>query len=344
MKICFIIPSYDRQGPISVVLNLVKEICSNNLFEVMVVCLRNYGDLDYKDSFIRFSKLGFFVVEDDNVGIQQLLDSVDIVHSHCYYPDKLLFKYRGNAKKITTIHCNFSEDYPKAYGYLKGWFGALQHYLFLKFGGFNRIVTCSQTLSLHYKKIMHNNVININNGVDQSIYKPISNSIKRIRRQELNLSEFDKIYIFSGRLIRRKKVPELINYFLEKCSSNDVLLILGGGEELQQCLDAANNSSNVILIGHVNNPEFYYQISDFILSNSTSEGYPMSILEAISCGCRALLSSIPAHLELIENNQNVAFPLEMLGASNDKSFYDISALSDCVMAKKYMELYVDLLK
>ncbi|MCT8845575.1 glycosyltransferase [Glaesserella parasuis] len=97
-----------------------------------------------------------------------------------------------------------------------------------------------------------------------------------------------------------------------------------------------------MFVGHTNQPEYYYQMADFVLSMSNSEGYPMSILEAASCGCYALLSDISPHREFINKypeNSCLIYEYNSESIYKKKASIDPFSLSAKKMAIEYMTYY-----
>ncbi|MFX6101297.1 glycosyltransferase family 4 protein [Acinetobacter baumannii] len=338
MKVAYLVPSITNCGPINVVLNIIN----SNLPDVdfYVFSLKKLNN-DYEEKFSKILNGNLFFLDNsvsfvENLKILLLTNSIDIIHSHGYYPDKILSKLEANVKKISTIHCMFYKDYPKEYGILKGFIGAFFHFFYLKNGNFDYIISCSNSVNDYVSsKVKKGNFFCINNGVDQRVFYPLSFYERENRKNNLKLSQYQKVFIYSGRLIRRKRVPELIEYFQENYDDSCVLLIIGDGPELQEC-KRKKRSKNIVFIGFVSNPEYYYQISDFILSFSSAEGYPMSIIEAVSCGCYAILSPIPPHIEFIKNTN-----LGMLIGSNENFKFNNNRdkLSSKNMALNYLSLY-----
>ena len=109
-----------------------------------------------------------------------------------------------------------------------------------------------ETISKYLKK---DNLTHIYNGVNPKIYTPLSNEQKSEARKKLGFKNDYKIFIFSGRFIRRKRVPELVNFFNKKQFSNTQLLLLGEGIEETICKEKANNNPNIIFLGFSDNPE-----------------------------------------------------------------------------------------
>lgn len=342
MNIALLIPSLIYCGPINVVLGIVKNITNIDEFtKFTIVCIENHVDKSLVKSIENENLAEIVFLSEIKLELEQFFSKFDVVHSHGFYPDKLLASLRISIKKISTIHCMFYKDYPKEYGFLKGYLGAFIHMRNLKKGNFDHIICCSKSVADYvFLNTKLKNLFFINNGVDQSLFFPLDPVSKNKRLNEVGFHNYKRIFVYSGRLIRRKRVPELINFFVNNANSDDLLIVLGEGEEFDDCKKIAKN--NIIFLGHVNNPEYYYQISDFIISNSSAEGYPMSILEAASCGCFAILSNIKPHVEFVENNPDIS---ELLNNFNFNdvveinSNYSFSELSSLSMAKKYLDFY-----
>lgn len=71
------------------------------------------------------------------------------------------------------------------------------------------------------------------------------------------------------------------------------LLIVGDGpdfDELKKLVEDNNLTENVKLLGNRNNPYPYMLHSTLYIQSSKSEGFSMSILEALACGCNVISS------------------------------------------------------
>lgn len=338
MNVGVLIPRLVSCGPINVALSIIKSLNSCEKINFTIILVHSSNNDNILCDFLRLDMGVSVLILDEKDKLKSLSDickKLDVVHSHGFYPDKLLSKI--NIKKITTVHSMFYKDYVNEYGYLKGFIASFLHFRFLKKGDFNYIVGCSKSVSSYiHKFIFKDNIEFINNGVDQNIFHKVNFSIKMERRKKLKIDGYSRVFLYSGRIIRRKRVPELIDIFKKNFSDNDVLLILGDGEELNEC--KRKGDGNIIFLGSVKNPEYYYQCSDFIISNSSAEGYPMSIIEAVSCGCLAILSDISPHREFIKNNSSVACLIDNICFMNEK--FDYKALSSEAMSLKYYNLYL----
>lgn len=342
MNIALLIPSLIYCGPINVVLGIVKNINGiDKDVKFTIVCIENHVDKSLVKSIENANLAEIVFLSDVKLDFELFFKNFDVVHSHGFYPDRLLAKLKIPIKKISTVHCMFYKDYPKEYGWLKGYAGAFIHMDNLRRGGFDHIICCSKSVADYvFLNTKLKNIVFINNGVDQSLFMPLDSMIKNNRLSQLGFQNYKRIFTYSGRLIRRKRVPELIELFLKNAKYDDLLIILGEGEEFDDCKKIAKD--NVFFLGHVNNPEYYYQVSDFIISNSSAEGYPMSILEAVSCGCFAVLSNIKPHVEFVENNPGISELLDNFNFNDVVEFnlnYSFSELSSLLMAEKYLDFY-----
>ena len=156
---------------------------------------------------------------------------------------------------------------------------------------FDENICCSET-SYNYLKNKLKNVCFIRNGVDvEHCDKNIRNKI----RNELKLKEDDVVYVYGGVISNLKRVYELIKLFKDSCLSNEYLLIVGDGPLINECKSISNNK--IIFTGFKTNIIDYFDTSDIYISYSSSEGFSISVIEALSSGLLCLLSDIPSHEE-----------------------------------------------
>lgn len=345
--IALLVPAIENCGPLNVVLNILKCLDTSKVTPILV-SLRDAGDEIYLQNFKHILGCNIYILENFDMpgaGLETIIkeNNVSCIHAHGYYPDKIVCGLT-NIKKISTIHCMFYKDYTKEYGYLKGLWGAYTHFNFLKSSKNGVIVGCSGSVADYCKSKMERKVIKtIHNGVDRERYSMLTEEKKLFQRRDMGING-ETIYIYSGRFIRRKRVPELLEFFVKYAPKDAVLFLIGDGPEKKKCMEQYQNL-NIRFIGQVDNPEYYYQISDYIISFSSAEGYPMSIIEAVSCGAYAFLSNIAPHNEFIENNPKCGEIIStnlFLNAPVDKITESyVFNLSAQVMADKYLKLYLE---
>lgn len=322
MKYLFLIPELKRGGPNNVIKNMITSFNFSNI-EIYIVSIRKSSDFDFIGEFENIPNVGLI-----NLNARSFLGKVsvfkktintlkpDVIHSHGFYPDIFMFFISNNFKKITTIHNIIYQDYYSRYG-VRGYIYSLLHYLFLRFSNFYKIFGCSKEVACSLKKITYlRNIDYVNNGIDIEKFSPLSLIERHKIKEKLGL-ENTLIISFCGGVERVKRVPELFQQYISKLPIvNYKFLIIGDGPEINRIPEM----KNLIKLGRVNNPEVYLKISDIIVSNSSSEGYPMAILEALSCGCKAFLSDIPSHKDIIKNYPNCAFDLDYL---NEKKICEV---------------------
>ena len=98
------------------------------------------------------------------------------------------------------------------------------------------------------------------------------------------------IMLTIGRLIESKGLDEMINIISEilKEGLEIKLVIVGEGQQrkmLEQIIGDLHLMKNVWLAGWQTNPFMYYTQSDFFFLNSTFEGFPNVLVEAMASGC-----------------------------------------------------------
>lgn len=346
MNYVILLPELKRGGPNNVIKNLV----TSDIFSkcnVYLLCLRESEDIAYKNEFL--CKKNIKIIALDKSGyfskIKQIKKiileiSPDVVHSHGFYPDIYSSFLKGNFKKICTIHNIIYQDYSSRYG-KKGYLFSAVHYIFLKYSKFDKIFGCSIEVANSLSKIIRkNNIEYVNNGIDIKKFNLISLENKKDLKKQLGL-ESQILISFCGSVERVKRVPELVDEYISKIEKIDFkFIIIGDGPELS----LIKENENIIKVGRLNDPSRYLKISDVVVSNSSSEGYPMAILEALASGCKVFLSDIPSHNYIIDSYPFCAFELDSLNnefilkvLKNKLSEDDLYTISAKKMAQDYLD-------
>lgn len=111
------------------------------------------------------------------------------------------------------------------------------------------------------------------------------------------------MFLYAGVLNSRKNIVWLIENFVQHHNENEYLLVLGKGDKETECKEMTD--SHVQMLGFQPDPVAYMKISDVYTSASKSEGFSISVLEALSCGLGLFLSDIPSHREVVKMGQDV---------------------------------------
>lgn len=211
--------------------------------------------------------------------------NIDVVHFHneTYIPLAILYSFFSR-KNIVTIHgCHFTN--PK-YNYLQRFFILFFDLL----GAFvlPRLIFCSKIDKERFSKML---------PIRKLYYVP--NGVELPEDDVLNLGTKDQSVVYLGRISPEKNLLRLIEE-VDKAKIN--LHIYGAfdnrrpefNELVKQKLE---NSQYAEWKGSVNYSDVittFCRYKTFIYP-SVSEGMPMSVLEAASCGLQLILSDIPQH-------------------------------------------------
>lgn len=125
------------------------------------------------------------------------------------------------------------------------------------------------------------------------IYNPYN--LKKIRELSIEPIGFkidkEKSIITVGSLEKRKNHSLLIESFSTIHAKTHTLYILGKGSEeqnLKKLTKELNIENRVIFLGFDNNPYKYLSKCNIFVLNSSSEGFPNVLAEAMICGCSVI--------------------------------------------------------
>jgi glycosyltransferase involved in cell wall biosynthesis len=145
-------------------------------------------------------------------------------------------------------------------------------------------------------------------GVDESRVRCIDNGIdvERFRLRDRTSQQNTLKLGTAARLSPEKNLDQLI-FALSECRTRDVdveLVIHGEGplrENLQALVQKLGLGEVVKLAGNCASLEDWYPQLDAFVLPSLSEGMPLTVLEALSCGCPVLASDVGALPRVLEN-------------------------------------------
>ena len=220
----------------------------------------------------------------------------DVIHTHGFIPDILSSRLHTDSLHISTLHNNMFEDYLSTYGSLKSKLYILLHLHALR--KLDCCVCCAKSVyDVMSKKAPLEKLFYIRNGIDPLFtHTPLS-------REDLHIPADSRVFIYTGRFTPGKNVKWLTEQFRKIHSEQEYLLLLGDGETLSDCRQF--ESSHIRFLGFQPDVQQYLQLSDVYISASLSEGFSISVLEALDCGLGLFLSSIPSHREAFEIDPNI---------------------------------------
>ena len=135
----------------------------------------------------------------------------------------------------------------------------------------------------------------INNGIDLNNYI-YNETIRKEKRDELNLKDNDLVIGHIGRFMKQKNHEFLIDIFNElyKENNNYKLMLIGQGplqDEMKQKVKDLGIEDAVMFLGQKNDANKYYQAMDLFLFPSLYEGLGMVFVEAQSAALSSVAST-----------------------------------------------------
>ena len=197
----------------------------------------------------------------------------------------IIAKYIYNSPLIVTIHNFMTELYfPKN--------KLLANSIYKK----AKLITNKILAEFDYKNV-------------QTLYNPIDKEYFLEKANEELDIDFEYI-LAVGRFTDIKQFDVIINCYNDSIlkSKNIKLIILGDGEEkkvLNQLVKKLNLINDVLILGFKQNPYKYMKNAKFLVMCSKFEGFPMVLIESLTCGTPLVSYDCPSGpSEIIIPNEN----------------------------------------
>lgn len=134
------------------------------------------------------------------------------------------------------------------------------------------------------------------------------NEKKRLKSQYVS-DKKGLLYLFVGQVAERKGVRYLLDAWLKHSAvhSNDKLLLVGAGNQLEEFRDKYKKSTSVIFAGRIEYSEIYkfYAIADVFVIPTIEDNWSLVIPEAMACGLPVATSIYNGcHPELVHKDEN----------------------------------------
>ena len=161
----------------------------------------------------------------------------------------------------------------------------------------DKIIVLSEGVKKYFKDTYNRDTEFIPNGIN-----PPNIREAKIIKEKYNLNKNDYI-LFLARIVPEKGLHYLIEAF-KKIDTNKKLVIAGGASHtndyLEKIKEMAKQDNRIIMTGFVQGEELEELYSNCYLYclPSDIEGMPISLLEAMSYGCRCLVSDIEENTQV----------------------------------------------
>lgn len=347
MKVAYLLNKSIISGPNIVALSNAESLLSLGV-DITVIFL--YGNQDIEDSYPFLKKINCIYLNASKKNILKKVNDVinknriDIVHSHGFFPD--FYNAFSKAKiKFTTIHNIPHEDYLLRYGSLKGTILNELHKIIMR--KIKNIICISETVFSVLSTALNKNVI----------YNPVRNIFFDIGKNKKDKSNRMPTFLYCGHFTYLKNPEEMI-IALKDINKEFKMICVGDGPLLKKCKEIVISDPRFIFIGRKNNVPLYFEQSDILLHFSKTEGFCLSVAEALVSGMKVIVNDIPIFRELKskfdihemniidkknEIKQSVLHAIESFEShafiSNMDSFVKYNCLKESVAAEKIYDCY-----
>ncbi|MBF0695066.1 MAG: glycosyltransferase family 4 protein [Flavobacterium sp.] len=152
---------------------------------------------------------------------------------------------------------------------------------------------------IRYYNSLPCNVSILANGIDTSKFTTVDQSQKNKHKSELGLSG-KTVFIWCSRNRRKKGLELILDAWKHVYPKHPeiALLVIGG--------NCKNPINGVKFIGEIDNDSlpYYYQTADvYLFPTLCHEGFGMSLIEAMHCGCYSIASALGGVPEVLENGK-----------------------------------------
>lgn len=313
IKIAYIVSTLQKTGPTNVLAGIIAHL-DRKLYKPFVITLSPEKNSDNSWA-TDLSRQGVQIISLNlkrnhliqlPIKLKQTIHSIqpDIIHSHCFRSTVLSALFLNSFKRIATVHCDYTQDFPMAYGRMTG---RLMVYCFTyALKKMNKRICCSQALSdLLQKKFPTISFDYVNNGVDTDTFYPVSE--KRNIRQKLGLPQNKTIFIWAGAFIARKDPLCLSTAIRQIKEPNAFFVFCGDGPLLETAKEQLKDLNNILFVGYTTQIAPYLQASDCYISTSLSEGFHLSVYEALACGLPVILSDLDIYNDIKQTGCSFIF-------------------------------------
>ena len=301
-KVFLCIPSLATGGAEKFVVDLATRI-NRAIYEVVVVETRYDVDSPFKRllqnkgvRIVDLSDKSFLKMNKKQVSFFKK-EKPDIVHANIGSVLHIMLSswLCGIPKRIYTVH-------NEAYLLYKGnKFKRLAYKAAFGLFGFIPVAICptvKETL-IDRLGIRDCKIPVVNNGVDISAFNPGCNNLDL---QDVRLISVGSLYwIKNQELIIRTVVD------LHSTGMNVSLTLIGDGEDrekLKSIIKEENAEAYIHLVGRKNNVADYLKDSNIYVSASSTEGLPLSVLEAMACGLPVIATKAGGIKDIVRDGEN----------------------------------------
>lgn len=146
-------------------------------------------------------------------------------------------------------------------------------------------------------------------------------NIVKAEIEKLKLNAKTNVFTIVARCNPQKNIPRLIRCFnkLSDVGYNFVLLVIGNGYDSDNFSAIKKSACEKIhFLGERHNIADYLSNSDFFTLSSDFEGMPITLIEALACGCIPVGTPVSGFNDVLKNGKNGFVAKEI----SDKAYYN----------------------
>ena len=174
-------------------------------------------------------------------------------------------------------------------------------------------VCISEAIEDEYRRcgVLESKLTRIPNGLDVTHFVPADEKRRKLLRTQLDLPRESTIWCYSGKLNKGKGLDVLLRAWRRVVEHHvDAhLVLIGAGDnqilsqenEIRNYIKAHGLEEAVTITGYVDNVSDYLRAANFFILPSESEGLPLSLIEAMSCGLTCAATRISGVLDVLSD-------------------------------------------
>lgn len=325
ISVAFILPSLKSAGPIILVRNLIQALGDNIHSEVF-----------YFDPIVELN----FDVPSRQIGFFEKIDfsCFDIVHSNMLRPDLYCSYHKlfNQVKVVITLHQYLDRVVFNKYNFIV--FSATR-WLWINALRKSHITVCiNSAMQNKYK-------IDLLPAETELVFNGIPNELKEEPNPELldTLNQIKREFTLIGTVSLLVKVKGL-EQMIPLIAKNRQLfwVVIGEGSEKNKLVSMAEKfgiTNRILFLGTIVNAKLYMPLFDIFAMPSRSEGFGMSLVEAVSSKIPVICSSIPAFNAMFNSSEVNFFELDNLDSIMNAASIATSA-AGCEKVEKAYATYI----
>jgi len=318
--------TYERTDKINIIsIPIIREVVINKISDILMLLFRLHIEDSSSNIFILNHSPCNKLVERLKE-IFPLSKIIFVIHDFGWTKQLL-----GNSKQLKQIVSSTDESVKIRY---KGLLEYIENEKYV-YNAIDRVVTLSDDSHWVLQDIyeIDRNKINvIANGLSDS-YEHIGERKRKALKKKLNISEHEKIIIFTGRIDKAKGGDSLIKSFTKvlKTNPNSRLVVLGTLCNTNEVFNkVAKISSKITFTGHINRDQVakWYQIADIGIISSYYEQCSYSAMEMLMYGIPVVASDgFGVRCMFLDKVNSIVAPI--LNHDNDTRF--VNNLSKAIL-------------